>query len=88
MNLTDIEDKINLLLSGDNRKMVFWYDEEAEYIEEIDRNSLAEGRRHWKETENKCHFTSLRSIACSYDDHAHKGAERARFERICDEFGM
>jgi hypothetical protein len=59
MNLTDIADKINFLLAGDDRKIVFWYDEEAEYIEEIDSISLAEGARLWKVTENNWFETKL-----------------------------
>lgn len=43
MDLQEIGEKINLLLTGDQRKIVFWYDEDAEYSDEIDSITLAGG---------------------------------------------
>lgn len=66
MNLQEISEKINLLLTGgthaslrDGRKVVFWYDEDAEYIDEIDSIALAEGCKLWKVTENNWFETKL-----------------------------
>ena len=61
MNLQEITEKINLLLSGesgssffDGRRIVFWYDEDAEYIDEIDSIALAENYKIWRVTEINC----------------------------------
>lgn len=35
MDLQEIQNKINNLLNGEGRKLVFWYDEDAEYISKI-----------------------------------------------------
>lgn len=66
MNLQEISEKINLLLTGgtqaslrEARKVVFWYDEDAEYIDEIDGIVLAEGCKLWKVTENNWFETKL-----------------------------
>lgn len=59
MDLQEIGEKINLLLTGDNRKIVFWYDEDAEYTEEIDSITLSEGYKLWKVTENNWFETKL-----------------------------
>lgn len=59
MDLQEISEKINLLLSGDNRKIVFWYDEDAEYIDEIDNITLSENFKLWKVTENNWFETKL-----------------------------
>lgn len=66
MDLQEIREKINLLLTEgtqpslrDGRKIVFWYDEDAEYIDEIDTITLAEGYKLWKVTENNWFETKL-----------------------------
>ena len=66
MDLQEISDKINLLLSGgskpslyDGRKIVFWYDEDAEYTDEVDSITLAKGHKLWKVTENNWFETKL-----------------------------
>ncbi|RMC93038.1 BREX-1 system phosphatase PglZ type A [Clostridium autoethanogenum] len=48
MNLTEIQNKINTLLDGTERKIVFWYDDDAEYQEDIQNIVLSE--------ENKLHI--------------------------------
>lgn len=45
MDLTEIQDKINALLSGTERKIVFWYDDDAEYQEDIKNIVLKEGNK-------------------------------------------
>ncbi|WP_268885800.1 hypothetical protein [Blautia liquoris] len=35
MNLQEIQDKLNTLLQGTERKIVFWYDDDAAYAEDI-----------------------------------------------------
>lgn len=59
MDLQEIGEKINLLLAEDHRKIVFWYDEDAEYTEEIDKITLADGCKLWKVTENNWFETKL-----------------------------
>ena len=34
MDLQEIQDKLNTLLDGTERKIVFWYDDDAAYTEE------------------------------------------------------
>lgn len=41
MDLQEIQDKLNILLEGAERKIVFWYDDDAAYAEEIDQLELA-----------------------------------------------
>ena len=66
MDLQEIGEKINLLLTRgsqpslyDGRKIVFWYDEDAEYIDEIDSIVLGEGYKLWKVTEDNWFETKL-----------------------------
>lgn len=41
MDLQEIQDKLNTLLDGTERKIVFWYDDDAAYTEEVDQLQLA-----------------------------------------------
>jgi len=41
MDLQEIQDKLNTLLDGTERKIVFWYDDDAAYNEEVDQLQLA-----------------------------------------------
>ncbi|WP_058953240.1 BREX-1 system phosphatase PglZ type A [Clostridium tyrobutyricum] len=45
MDLTETQNKINSLLSGTERKIVFWYDDDAEYQEDIEDIVLSEGNK-------------------------------------------
>lgn len=40
MDLQEIQDKLNTLLDGTERKIVFWYDDDAAYTEEVDQLQL------------------------------------------------
>ena len=40
LNLKQITDKLNSQLQGDVRKLVFWYDENGEFAEDIDTLEL------------------------------------------------
>ena len=42
MELQEIQDKLNILLEGKERKIVFWYDDDAAYAEDIDQLQLSE----------------------------------------------
>lgn len=59
MDLQEIQNKINNLLNGEGRKLVFWYDEDAEYIDEIDSIQLEGNSKLWKVTENNWFETKL-----------------------------
>ena len=59
MDLQEIQSKINKLLNGEGRKLVFWYDEDAEYIDEIDSIQLDGVSKLWKVTENNWFETKL-----------------------------
>lgn len=41
MDLKEIQDKLNILMEGTERKIVFWYDDDASYSDEIDQLQLA-----------------------------------------------
>lgn len=41
MDLKEIQDKLNILLDGAERKIVFWYDDDASYEDEIDQLQLS-----------------------------------------------
>ena len=41
MDLQEIQDKLNTLLDGEGRKIVFWYDDDGAYSEEIDQLQLS-----------------------------------------------
>lgn len=59
MEFQEIQDKLNALLSGEHRKVVFWYDDDALYAEEVDQLQLGENCRLWKLTENNHFETKL-----------------------------
>jgi hypothetical protein len=59
MDLQEMQNKINNLLNGEGRKLVFWYDEDAEYIDEIDSIQLDGNSKLWKVTENNWFETKL-----------------------------
>lgn len=48
MDLQEIQSKLDMLLSGTERKIVFWYDDDGAYEEDIDAIRLAEGNKVWK----------------------------------------
>lgn len=45
MDLQEIQDKLNTLLQGTERKIVFWYDDDAAYAEDISQIQLAEDNK-------------------------------------------
>ena len=51
LNLKQITDKLNSQLQGDVRKLVFWYDENGEFAEDIDTLELDNAKvLHLKKT--------------------------------------
>ena len=40
MSLRQITDKLNEEFKGSNRKLIFWYDEKAEFVEDVDSLDL------------------------------------------------
>ena len=59
MEQQTIQDKINDLLSGPDRKIVFWYDDDASYSEDIDNLQLDDGSKIIKLTGNNYFSTKL-----------------------------
>ena len=59
MDLREIQDKLNLMLTGNGRKLVFWYDDDASYEENIRDFALAEGVKLWIVTDNNWFETKL-----------------------------
>ena len=41
MELQEIQNKLNTLLMGSERKIVFWYDDDASYVDDIDNLRLS-----------------------------------------------
>lgn len=52
MDLQEIQDKLNTLLQGTERKIVFWYDDDAAYVEDISQIQLEEDNKLWILTED------------------------------------
>lgn len=59
MDLQEIQDKLNTLLQGTERKIVFWYDDDGAYAEDISQLQLADGNVLWMLTENNWFETKL-----------------------------
>lgn len=53
MELQDIQEKINNLLAGTERKIVFGYDDDASYADDIDALQLEDGCKVLKLTGSK-----------------------------------
>ncbi len=53
MDLKQITQKLNAELKGDTRKLVFWYDDSAEFAEDIDRLSLENAKVYKLENDNQ-----------------------------------
>ena len=45
LNLKQIIDRLNAEFTGDTRKLVFWYDDNADFAEEIDTIKLQNAKR-------------------------------------------
>lgn len=58
MELHDIENKLNMLLTGSGRKIVFWYDDDAEYEEDIQNIHLTDAKL-WILTQDNWFETKL-----------------------------
>ena len=59
MDLQEIQDKLNTLLDGTERKIVFWYDDDAAYTEEVDQLQLAGDSKVIKLTGSNSFATKL-----------------------------
>ena len=59
MDLQEIQDKLNTLIQGTERKIVFWYDDDGAYAEDISQLQLADGNVLWMLTENNWFETKL-----------------------------
>ena len=62
MEIQEIQEKLNNLLSGNERKIVFWYDGNAAYAEEIYSIQINEGcKRMGDTTERRTIILSLQT---------------------------
>lgn len=59
MDIQEIQDKLNTLLEGSERKIVFWYDDDSSYVDDIDNLQLADGCKVIKLTGNNNFATKL-----------------------------
>lgn len=53
LNLKQITDKLNAEFAGDTRKLVFWYDEKAEFVDDIDALELKGAKVYHLEPDNQ-----------------------------------
>ncbi len=53
LNLNQIADKLNEAFSGDARQLIFWYDENGEFVEDIDSLALNNAKVYKLETNNQ-----------------------------------
>jgi len=53
LNQKQITDKLNSEFSGDTRKLVFWYDDKAEFAEDIDSLKLVNAKVYHMEPDNQ-----------------------------------
>lgn len=47
LNLKQIEDKLNSEFRGDTRKLVFWYDDKREFVDDIEGLNLENAKKHY-----------------------------------------
>ena len=59
MDLKEIQDKLNDLFDSDERRIVFWYDDDAQYAEDIDQIQLSDGSKLIKLTGRNNFATKL-----------------------------
>lgn len=52
LNLKQIEDKLNLEFTGDSRKLIFWYDDNGEFVEDIESLDLDNAKIHYLTSTN------------------------------------
>ena len=52
LSLKQIEDKLNSEFMGDSRKLVFWYDDNAEFVVDIENLKLENAKIHYLTTTN------------------------------------
>jgi len=53
LNLKQITDKLNAEFASDTRKLVFWYDEKAEFADDIDTLELVGAKVYYLESDNQ-----------------------------------
>ena len=53
MSLKQITDKLNEEFKGSNRKLIFWYDEKAEFVEDVDSLELQNAKVFHLEKNNQ-----------------------------------
>ena len=53
LNLQQITDRLNSELCGENRKIVFWYDDNGEFAEDIESIELAHAKILYLEKDNQ-----------------------------------
>ncbi len=53
LNLKQIIDRLNKEFEGDSRKLVFWYDDKAEFVDDIDSVTLENARVYRLEPDNQ-----------------------------------
>lgn len=53
LNLKQITDKLNTEFAGDTRKLVFWYDDKAEFVDDIDTLELVGAKVYHLEQDNQ-----------------------------------
>ena len=44
LNLNQIADRLNSAFAGEGRKLIFWYDDNAEFVDDIDSLALTNAK--------------------------------------------
>ena len=53
LNLKQIIDRLNMEFTGDTRKLVFWYDDNGEFVEDMKDIELENARVYYLEQDNQ-----------------------------------
>jgi len=69
MNLKYIQERLNEMFEGDSRQLVFWYDENAEFCEEIKNLKLNNAQAYHLKQDNWLrakYFLEIEDITTNY----------------------
>ena len=53
MNIKQIIDRLNAEFTGDTRKLVFWYDDNGEFVEDIQNVELENAKVYFLQADNQ-----------------------------------
>ena len=62
MNIKQIIDRLNVRFTGDTRKLVFWYDDNGEFVEDMQNVTLDNAKIHFLQPDNQFATSSFWSV--------------------------